>query len=1021
MPAPEAIPGRAFEAVLSELAFGRRLARVLAAPGVDPEDLLQAGLLRALQHPPEARASVRPWFASVLRNLASNQRRSAARRDEHERRAGAPERAPDDPAELQAELEGHRRLATVLAALEEPYRSTIVRRFYQERSCADLAQADGVPESTVRSRLARGIELLRARLDTESGGRRAAWLAWLAPLLEHRELAPRTVVRTANASAAATWVALALFLAGMGALAIRAQRSSESRAASMPIELAAAPRSAEAGDVVPGTVRTTESASRDARTSIAHSSAEAVASAPPSNTAIRLRAVDGRGGVVPSATLTLDLLGREPRPREMLVAKADSDGNVLLPIDVSALESGTATPTSGPVWVALTAPGHCSKDLSVVMAPGEINDLGEVVIAPAGDVRGRVVDRFGAPIASRIVELTLPHLTFEEQAAWPELVNGGRYTWQSAVTDAHGEFAIVGVETGVYRAWSGGNGWSTRASAAFRVSVGETTQLADLVLVEAQRVLRGVVVDEHGAPALDVRVDRRGDGDVDGDWDFGCGTGADGLFAFEAGRAGNDDLHFFDRSGELGGLLVESVEPSSTVRRYVLPAARRTRFTVRDEDGAPVTHFEYCLILGRQMHIAAGAVQDESGSVEVVLPAAPFELRVVAEGRARGAWPDLDPARLGAGTVFTLALAPVVQGRLLDEHEAPAAGLSVRLEPPANPDELRRATRFPARFGYLDCAEGSRTDADGRFQFTARCDGSWSLVVTARDRPRAEFGPFESDAFRAGTPLELRLPAPGAIEGRLLTPPGVEAEGCWVGACFGNFGVIPVRLGRDGTFRFRELAPGRWWIHRLVDAHVGRPTRAPVAPAPLAVDVVAGNTTRVDLDLRTEWTASVIGNFRCAGVELHGWTAAHELAEPDPWFPPSAVPIDAGGRFELRDLAPGKAHIALRDAAGGDVRRELSITVDLLYGERRLDCVMDAAVLRLEGWDRPNGLAIVSECAGEARMTTIVRAGATSKPMELVVPAGRTELHELGVKGLPLEAVLWSAVIGPGARVDCVR
>ena len=55
-------------------------------------------------------------------------------------------------------------IAPVLA-LREPYRSTVLRRFWSEQTPQEIAAELGLSASTVRNRLARGLAELRERLE----------------------------------------------------------------------------------------------------------------------------------------------------------------------------------------------------------------------------------------------------------------------------------------------------------------------------------------------------------------------------------------------------------------------------------------------------------------------------------------------------------------------------------------------------------------------------------------------------------------------------------------------------------------------------------------------------------------------------------------------------------------------------------------------------------------------------------------------------------------------------------------
>jgi hypothetical protein len=67
--------------------------------------------------------------------------------------------------------------------LREPFRRTVLLRYFKGRSSAEIARAQSVPDGTVRWRLKSAIDQLRARLDQEAGGDRARWHRALLPLL----------------------------------------------------------------------------------------------------------------------------------------------------------------------------------------------------------------------------------------------------------------------------------------------------------------------------------------------------------------------------------------------------------------------------------------------------------------------------------------------------------------------------------------------------------------------------------------------------------------------------------------------------------------------------------------------------------------------------------------------------------------------------------------------------------------------------------------------------------------------
>ena len=56
-------------------------------------------------------------------------------------------------------------------------------RAHHDDAADTIAQRLEVPLATVKTRLARGLALLRTRLDAEHGGRRESWALALAPMV----------------------------------------------------------------------------------------------------------------------------------------------------------------------------------------------------------------------------------------------------------------------------------------------------------------------------------------------------------------------------------------------------------------------------------------------------------------------------------------------------------------------------------------------------------------------------------------------------------------------------------------------------------------------------------------------------------------------------------------------------------------------------------------------------------------------------------------------------------------------
>ncbi|HEX6886234.1 MAG TPA: sigma-70 family RNA polymerase sigma factor [Planctomycetota bacterium] len=159
--------------------FLRRLAFHLVRDEARAEDLVQETWATWVERRPKGLAEPRAWLARVLRNRAFNLKRSDERRARHEELAGRPD--PSGP-ETDGTLEAQAQLLEALRKLEEPYRSTLVQRYYHDLSPSAIAERAGTPLNTVKARLARGLEKLRGEMDRRYHGDRRAWCHWLTVL-----------------------------------------------------------------------------------------------------------------------------------------------------------------------------------------------------------------------------------------------------------------------------------------------------------------------------------------------------------------------------------------------------------------------------------------------------------------------------------------------------------------------------------------------------------------------------------------------------------------------------------------------------------------------------------------------------------------------------------------------------------------------------------------------------------------------------------------------------------------------
>ena len=184
------------KALIEHGRFLKRLAASLLRDTARADDVVQEAWLAALRTGPTDAAALRPWLAGVVKNLVRRVRREEGRRAQREQVAARRDRARPT-ADIVAQEQTRRDLIGAVLALDEPYRTVMLMRFYDDLPPREIARQLGVNGSTVRTRLRRGIEELRGRLDSRYGDRRAWSLALIPVALESARTATAAGVSSA--------------------------------------------------------------------------------------------------------------------------------------------------------------------------------------------------------------------------------------------------------------------------------------------------------------------------------------------------------------------------------------------------------------------------------------------------------------------------------------------------------------------------------------------------------------------------------------------------------------------------------------------------------------------------------------------------------------------------------------------------------------------------------------------------------------------------------------------------------
>lgn len=301
---------------------------------------------------------------------------------------------------------------------------------------------------------------------------------------------------------------------------------------------------------------------------------------------------------------------------------------------------------------------------------------------------------------------------------------------------------------------------------------------------------RVVTTDGEPLPGAEVRIGRRERGD-----ERTLLTGPDGGFEVQGLPEGvrrmsvRRDGH---RRRTSTVVLVNGREVEVEVR---LARVRALEVVIRGPDGQPAAGARAWDVLNPTNFDRRS---DENGALTVnALVSGPLTLLV----DHRGAWErcELGPveALRDPVTVSLTGVAMRLVGRIVGPIQP---GLSV---------EARRAeSLYPGGTGGFRRA-GS-IDERGRFAIASIDSGTYELVAV-RDGLRVAAVP-EIVVKRAPVQVDVFLPEPGLLSGRVVDQDGYPVDGAPVTLEQAGGGRIRSRSGPDGVFRFEGLPPGAWWL-----------------------------------------------------------------------------------------------------------------------------------------------------------------------------------------------------------------
>jgi len=691
------------------LAEGRwlsALARRLVRDGIEAEELAQDTLAHSLEHRPDSSLPLRGWLATVLRRRLGDRRRRARARAVREQLA-AREEAQPSTLDVVAKAEQQRLLVETLLRLDEPYRTTVLLRFFEDLPPRAIAARLRVPVGTVHSRLQRALAELRATLDRGQGRQR--WLSALVPLTGSSPwTAPWTIgvslMHGALKVAAAVVVAAGVYLwwTQPGAervpqpeLVTAAANANAAEPSEVPIRPKLASESSAARVAQPGGA------------GMAAPSEQPVGE--PSPRALRGRVLELSGRGVAGVQLA-GCAGGAPETRTALgVSGVGGAFEFVLPQQVVGVCS------DDPRWstvLAGSARTHADNET-------------QVLVAPRLELGGRVVDEDGAALAG--VELGV-HLPRGLGADLGVLLDYSLARVWHARSDEQGLFALSDVpfvERGTLHA--------SLAGYTTHVEPLPSTPLGALRLTLARQraaegFVRGVVLDPAGGVVAGARVSAgAGVALSDARGEFALPIGEPELLPrLMAVAAGYQAARFEPERGPDGPLwparvVLELGPPPLAIAGRVLGPDRAPRAGVRVwlVDPACLGHEDNDVVLaesflsGRSGVFWAYVSSDADGRFELgglsarAYAVAALDARTLVRA---------DATEVAAGTrdlelVLDDLVHERVRGRIVARDGAGLAGVSVKFQRPV----LEVAVPGGTRDEWHD-SETVQTDAEGRYE-----------------------------------------------------------------------------------------------------------------------------------------------------------------------------------------------------------------------------------------------------------------------------------------------------------------
>ncbi len=811
-------PDRDPTLVLEHAPYVRALAQALVFDRQLARDLEQDVLLAALENAPRDRHSLKGWLAALVRNLASKAFRSRARRVERETRAARHEDAVPTPEEILAREDLRRWLLEHLLALDEPVRAVMILRFAEELPPREVARRLRLPVETVRTRVKRGLEELRARLDREPRKGNGMWcLALVRGLkLEVPSVLGAGLVGVLAVSTSKKAIASILVLALATAVFLVTR---EVEPLHPPAEATALP--------APDTAPLSSTDALATRTEAQGRSAVAAEPAP---------------APAPAATgssVLLRLHWHDGSPAAGVTARMYSSGSTDFYADAFDVRTGL----DGTFLVESIPPGHVSAYLDrgpvgdCKVALGERAEI-ELTIPRGFDLSGTVVERDGRPLAGA-------------QVLSDQMGNGWN-AFSVEVTDAQGRFRIRSIRPGL--CWISARAALHPPSPQYEFVGGAVDLEGVRIVLEPQgAAVAGRVLDPRGEPLAYAQVLLGREESYDS---YTLEGGGNARIPAAQCTSTDEQGRFEFPGAPLGRLAVQArgkgcapwrseLETVSAVRAELvirLQAGAQLSGRATDTSGKPVARAE--IQVGAFGFASRFTRADAEGRFRLAsLPLGEFEAQAQADG--------FEPAKtkLYGASGAELSWEPVL-----------GTGLAIRGR------LVGQGIDFSTWWMYCESedwqkspyAQSATPKADGSFEFAGCGDALHRIRVQA---PGSTLYAVANVEARPGNeplliPIEASMLPSCRLRGRFLDENGKPLAGLQYSPVCAESRMTPIETAdAEGRFDLGPAPPGEYWVYVRVPGYV------------------TFNSPRARLEARAQWD---FGDLQLA----RGGTIAVHLARP---------------------------------------------------------------------------------------------------------------------------------------------